>query len=470
MFKKITILCFLLSFTYTFCQCQHLLGISNSNYAGTQGIYMNPASIAQSPYKVYVNVLAVQGHFSNNFFRYEAPYSLLRVAVDGLDIEERNKQERTPSGDKRFAFGLDFRLPSVLYRINSRHTVAFTTRFRDFDQGVNIVEDISKLIKTGSDTSNFRSLLDIGKSFTFHSQTFTETAFSYGGTLIQKGPHRLQAGITAKWLAGLYSAYFLNRNFDYVLRQDEKKDLYLDVKEVDFSYGYSQLNYKNNGQDVIYGLTGSKTPGTGWGMDVGLSYEFRPASTEIPANALDYKLKVGVALVDLGGIRYKNSPDFRGYDIVRRNIQVSPADLESNNQENYDQILTDALDVQPAERKASFRMSLPTALHLTVDYRFKNNFFVNATWVQSIRPAQSITVRQNSVIALTPRWEKRRMEVALPLSWLPEFGFVRTGILVRYGPVWIGSDNVIGTLNIGNPLGADFYAGVNVPIGEKNKK
>lgn len=58
---------------------QHLPGASMGNYAGTNALYHNPAFVADSRYRVYVNVAATQLYTANNHVRYEAPFSFFNL-------------------------------------------------------------------------------------------------------------------------------------------------------------------------------------------------------------------------------------------------------------------------------------------------------------------------------------------------------------------------------------------------------
>lgn len=60
---------------------QYLLGISNSNYAGTNAIYINP-SIAGNRYTFYLNLVSADGHLVNSMARYNAPFSLYRLLTN----------------------------------------------------------------------------------------------------------------------------------------------------------------------------------------------------------------------------------------------------------------------------------------------------------------------------------------------------------------------------------------------------
>jgi len=46
---------------------QELMGISNSNFAGNMGIFMNPSSIVMAPYKSEFNILSGDVFLDNNY-------------------------------------------------------------------------------------------------------------------------------------------------------------------------------------------------------------------------------------------------------------------------------------------------------------------------------------------------------------------------------------------------------------------
>ena len=120
---------------------QNLLGISTSRYGGTNRLYINPALAADSPSKFYLNVFTGNGHVDNNYVRYQAPFSMLRLLTGNVPAQYKN-----PNGSIRFennytretldgrpkngtAWG-EVRGPSFLARTGERSALAVTTRLR----------------------------------------------------------------------------------------------------------------------------------------------------------------------------------------------------------------------------------------------------------------------------------------------------------------------------------------------------
>jgi hypothetical protein len=71
-------------------------------------------------------------------------------------------------------------------------------------------------------------------------------------------------------------------------------------------------------------------------------------------------------------------------------------------------------------------------------------------------------MRQNSLVAVIPRFEFKWLELALPLSVQNNYRVFSAGAMVKMGPFFIGSDNIGGAFNIGKPYGANVYSGVSL--------
>ena len=76
-------------------------------------------------------------------------------------------------------------------------------------------------------------------------------------------------------------------------------------------------------------------------------------------------------------------------------------------------------------------------------------------------------MNQPSLIAVIPRWESKWLEVSLPISLQNGYRNLAVGLAGRAGPLFVGTDNLPGLLNIGNPKGLNAYFGIFVPIHRK---
>jgi hypothetical protein len=64
-------------------------------------------------------------------------------------------------------------------------------------------------------------------------------------------------------------------------------------------------------------------------------------------------------------------------------------------------------------------------------------------------------------ISLTPRYERKRFEVAIPISFYEQFK-PRVGLGIRYGILTIGSDMLSPIFGLTESYGADFYLGLSI--------
>lgn len=112
-------------------------------------------------------------------------------------------------------------------------------------------------------------------------------------------------------------------------------------------------------------------------------------------------------------------------------------------------MLNESLDIGPSDSKTTFQSGLPTALNLNVDYNIVSRFYVNATWIHSLRGKYAVSMHQPSLIAITPRLDTKGLTLALPFSVYNNYSVFAVGGMLKVGPYFIGSDNIGGAFNIG---------------------
>ena len=115
----------------------------------------------------------------------------------------------------------------------------------------------------------------------------------------------------------------------------------------------------------------------------------------------------------------------------------------------------------------NFTTGLPTALQINLDYHLKDKFYVNSLLVQGLRSNPSISMKVPSSLSITPRWEGKWIEVAMPFALLDNYNTFTFGLATRLGPLFFGTDNLGSFLNISRPRGTDLYFGLSVPIFNK---
>jgi outer membrane protein OmpA-like peptidoglycan-associated protein len=472
-------------------KAQHLLGIANSNYAGTQGLYLNPSSIADSRLGFYLNLVSADAHATNTYARYNAPYSPWQILTNQVPQQYKSGNslvfnnsyltENLNGGRKQGSVGFDVRGISFMVRLNAKNSFALTTRARGAFQVNNVSEEVARLSRTGISDPIWANRINTDNQFSLNGNAFSEVGFTYARVVMDQDKHFLKAGLTVKRLIGWYSGHIINRGATYRIidnPNDPSKEL-IQIDRLSASYAYVNTDlYDNYKPTVLDFLTGDKAAGTGWGFDLGATYEYRPdmdpfrytmdGEEGIDPGKNKYLYRIGFALTDIGGIRYNTSPYVRAYDFTRTNRLIDPNAFNDTDLDKASTAIDQQLNLQASEQRSSFRSGLPSSINLNFDYRLSKKLYANLTWIQGLQGKESVSMRQNSGIAITPRLEMKWLELAFPVSLMNSYQTFAVGASLRLGPLFVGSDNLSGLFYMGNPYGANVYAGLVIPF-YKNK-
>jgi outer membrane protein OmpA-like peptidoglycan-associated protein len=463
-------------------QGQHLLGVVNSNYAGTNALYMNPAHIADNRYGFYMNFISFQAGASNNALYYKGS-DLINGAISGNlgSIGSENFKSYGGSRKRIIQGSGQVRVPfSFMAQVSPKVSFAVTSRVRAFASINQIPQTLVDIANTpnltGSDFTD-KPFNDMG--FNMNANVFAEFAASYAQVAMNKEQHFLKVGGTFKYLKSA-GGYAQAKDIDFLIKTNQPTSVpntFQDIVQtfsVNASAGSSVTNldadnFKEFRKQVLGGAGG-------FGLDMGAVYEFRPDWEDYTykMNGVDglqdnrankYLLKVGVSLMDMGGVRYRTATT-RG-----ASVKVDINELDEKEQELIQNNPTNADSLRKAFGSAgqinefdNFRAGLPTTLNLTVDYKIAPHLYANLTYIQNLRGRYTIGARQAGLLALTPRVEFHGFELAFPISLQNNMTTFAFGTAIKLGPMFIGSDHILGALNAGKINGVDVYFGLSLPI------
>lgn len=450
---------------------QNMLGVSTSRYGGTNRIYINPALAADSPSKLYLNGFTANLHVNNNYVRYQAPYSLLRLLTglvptdyqrpDGsLDFSVDYTREKLDGKPKNGTLWGEVRGPSMLIQANRRGAFAITTRLRAAAQVTGASERLLSAVRAGLGNGGLFGIPGTDNQFAAMTNTYSELGLTYAGPIWEDEGRRLLLGVTGKALLGYNAQQFINRGLSYRITTDtdDLSSAYLEVNQLDATLAYT--TFLQNRTLTPRTLFSPSAPGRGVGFDIGLTYVSQ-YDADSPA------LRVGAALTDVGGLSY------RGDKYEYNNLDENPVRFVSSDFNNISgsvaiaRVIQQRLSAGRNPDSNRFRAGLPTALNLTFDYALPQGMAVSITYLQDARSAQASAVHQPTLLAVTPRYDTRWLTVAVPVAYLNRG--LTAGASVRVGPAWLGTDNLLGLLGnttVGiRPRGLDIYAGVAFGIG-----
>lgn len=448
---------------------QGWIGLTQSNYGGVHNAYVNPSSIADSRHSVFLSV-AGDINFYNTYLQLDLPQAPWK---SGFALSSQNLHEQLTSGPKFASISGELRLPSLMLGLGKGRSLAFSNRARAFVQANNVSENLARLSRYGLGDAGRLGLANrplVDNSFNINLNAYHEFALTYAQTLTPNARHFFKVGATVKYLAGLGGGYVLNSGTRY--RVYARDSIQLDTPNL--SYGYADYKAYQRPGFTVGSLYGAERLGRGFGADLGLTYEWRPEYEKYnyhmdgrdwtDPSRNKYRLRLGLALTDLGAISYANDQYVRQATLVNTRV-VNLGRVDTIQFKNLPALTNTARKLVGLQSEArSFRSYLPATLRFSADYRLVNHLFAGLLWTQNLLPASTIGSRSISSLALTPRIEFSHLELAAPLILANNYRKFQVGAMVRLGPLIVGSDNVGGLAGITTTTGADFYFGLTLAL------
>ncbi len=469
---------------------QQLLGVTGSNYSGTHGVFLNPASIANSRVGFYLDLFSAQAGATNNYVQ-----GRLGFGAFG-DLDKDALLRNTSNGSKFINVQGQAQALSFMVKLSPVHSFAFTNRVRYGISGNNISSELATTLWEGGDMETLTDKTYQNMRFNLNLDAYKETGITYARVIRNTPAYVLKGGITLNRVYGITSAHIASKDLNFSTHEQINEagdpELIMDIQKINMQYAYVKSEAYEDAIDNIGAGTffGKGLPGKGWGVNLGVTFE-KPEAQRIDSRLLDsvravhkkgglkvnsgsstkmkntYKYRVGVSLVDIGGIRYRGNY-IQNYNVSRTNRQVS-VDSLGGDTDDMISVLNNGLGVTEAEASNQFTAGLPTAFQLSFDYHVVGKVYVNAVWVQNLRGKYAFGMRQASMLAVTPRIEMRWFEIALPVALMGNYRNLTLGTQIKAGIFHVGSDNIAGLLGVGKTYGLDVYTGVHIPVFAKNK-
>jgi hypothetical protein len=440
--KTVLVIAFLASLATA--KAQSYLGYYHDNYAGVQGVLFNPASIVDSHFKTDVNLLSFSSSISNDMYGVK----LFDALKNGYDFDTQSKKSFTNAN--KVNMNVDVMGPSFMFNITPKQSLAIFTRARSIvniiDINGNLVNELSKDNKNNFDYS-LGSPNAVGNSW-------GEVGIAYAAVLYQSGEHFLKGGITAKYLQGVANYHFQGNSIQL---KYEENTLFPNQSQYISSgtaiYGTSQDFATNSKIDI-------DSKSNGFGIDLGLVYEWRPdynASVKDNNDLNKYKFRFGLALTDLGSMKYDKGMR-NNYNL---NNRITQDDFD--NADNLDQFLKD--NYSATVMNSAIKSKLPTAVHADVDWNIHNKFYANLNGDFSV--VSKVKLNQSSIanrVSLTPRYESKWFSFFMPISYMDVNKQTQVGVGLRTGVFFIGSGSILSNVVSSDSRATDFYLGFKIPV------
>ena len=458
-------------------KAQKYLGIATSNWSGLSSLYLNPANIADNRERLVIDLIGLNASIDNNLGKINTGGSITRF-LNGSNTDINNVFEF--SGKQQFSLVAPYaelRGPGVMVSINHIHSIAFTTRLRGVNQFNNFDQTLYRTITDPNFTSNGNIDLTANK-FNWTANLWAEAAATYGVVLLNKGHHELKGGITLRFLKGIGYVGLKGNNLDmhYVSGKDS-----IYAHNTDLEYASNVLNSSGS---LTSGVSNSnffnqffgKNGGNGMGADIGVVYDY---IRDTGADKFDmdgkkgvsdptknrYLLRVSASVTDIGSLTYNGNNNF-GLSITGNGYLTAQGLID--NVKNYDDfkkyVVQHGFNADTGH--VSSTLNMPTTLILSADYHEWRWIYVNATYISNVVNRQNYGNSFYNQITLTPRYDTRRVSVAIPVTYSLLADNLKVGLGLRVHGFYVGSDDMIAFFT-NHQYGANFYVGGFIPFNKK---
>lgn len=447
-------------------QAQDYLGYTTGNYSGVSSLTYNPAGIVDSRFKVDIALAGMNVYAGNSYVGIDRTALFNPKYFNSSTFAEDYLSQVTGRKAYHAYVNASYQLPSFMITLTKNDAIAFSGRIRSVANVNGVEQPLADLMY-----ESFNSPPNWNRNFTnkrvdVQSNTWAEYGISYGRVLLNRGEHFLKGGITIKLLQGLGSGYLFGKDVEYNFTNADT----IQRLRGDLNYGHSDnLNFGNGDNSFQYEFVANPTVG----FDLGFEYEWRPKWRDHQydmdgktglwrRDQNKYKLKVGASVLDLGGTKYRKSPESSNFRADVTDLPVSAFDNVDDVQ-SLDSTLN-SLFTQTKD-EGSYRMMLPAALSLQLDYHVIKGFYINANAFISLTSGTR-SPHKNRVwnnYSITPRYEMKWFGVYLPNSYNTLSGF-NSGISLRLGPVVIGSGTLFSSLGKKAVRETDVHVLFKIPI------
>ncbi|MBV6404212.1 MAG: hypothetical protein IT228_10395 [Flavobacteriales bacterium] len=434
-------------------RAQEQFGLVHGNWSGPDALALDPTrSAGQWPY-ASVRLLGAGLFAWNDLVALNgADHSLLREVRNGIRgnapaevvLRESMNDDRKQGAVVAALEGPAFSLAS------GRNGFGVGVRTRAMASVTGIAPHLGRFIVHGLDHRPQHGLRYRDTHVRALAATWTELSLNYARILRATGFGLWRAGATVRYLVPHAGAALRLDVLDFTVVDTMRAE----VHEVSGSYGAA----------MPAGVAGS-----GWGADLGISYErsmeevdrYLPHRASNGCTPMPYRYRLAASLIDLGGMRF----DGAVAGSVRSGTLTIPdhGAVQVQGIEGVDSLFAASGDRTPSTR---MRIGAPTAVALLYDQRLVDRTYIALAWVQQLSARSGDRLRRPNTLAITPRFESRWFEAALPVVF-HEYVWQRpsVGLMLRLGDLVIGSDHVLPFLFRPDVDAVDLYLRLRITVG-----
>lgn len=424
-------------------RAQERFGMLHSNYGGSDALCLNPARGAgQWPY-ADIRLLGIDAHAWNSLVAWgQRAQPLVGEVNSGIAGAVQGAVVLRDARSSHRAFVQADALGPAFSLALGRGTIGVGIRGRASVSASGISPELGNFIFHGLGYLPQHGIRYQENGIKAIGAAWTEFSVNYAHMLRVQGFGILSAGIGVKYNLAQAGAALQIGSLDYTVVDSVR----LEVHSTDARYGFAMP---------------AVNAGRGFGADIGLTYErtvdeadgYVPHRSSGSCSPLRYRYRVGGSLIDLGGLRF-------------RNATAGAVGIGSLSIDDYNHVPVSSVDDADSliataanwSRDKALSIGLPTAASLQFDWNVKGNAYVAFAAVQQLSAREAIRLRRPNTIAITPRYETRYIEAAVPVVF-HEYDLMRPsiGFMLRMDGIIVGSDHIMPFISKRDAYGADLY-------------
>lgn len=447
---------------------------SNDQFSGISSAPLSPTQPFLNPNGWDVHLFS-ENIFLNSDYIYISETSLIGLAkedIESADISNGITGENTAQVSDYYNkdvtgyhFSSDIMGPSFSLNLNileKDFSVGLFTRLRTQSS----VTKVDNYLQFTNQEIDEPVIYDLGP-FKTSFMNWNEIGLNLSTEIFPYSQYQWVLGVNLKYEIGL-DAYYLKNKDNAVMRrefepdqenpEEEIKSLY--ISNFDIEIGYA-TNYNFEADRYEYNARGK-----GFGIDVGIAMLNPDERTET------YDFKLSLNALDIGYVNFNgNVHDFRGSNLKYVNNPVfDETDFESL--EQYARLISNEVYGNPNEsyQSNSFKIGLPTSLHLNLSKNVGENQFVNFDLIQRT-PIFENSLKRANIVNVSYSVQKPGIGYGASISTY-EYKNIQMGGFLRLGPLLIGSENILPLFFRHKKLHAlDFYIGLKLyPLWDNEMK
>lgn len=423
----------------------HFAGINTSSRVGILNTNVNPAELPNLSNKFEVNIYGVSFNVANN----KIGFSDLTSGSNLEDLIFKGNEPVNMRFDGQI-IGPSFAMKWMKWGFGI--TTKANMKFDLVDIDTKIGDAISNSgLNLGSST-----LISNNYNQRLNGTTWGEIGLSAGRTVFENNQHRLNAGITLKFLfPGSYSNFGMDKFQGTVTTGLNEAYLSDTNATINIAYSGSLANSFTNFSDYTSSVFGNLN---GVATDIGVNYQLKNGTEK-------YKVNAGMSIRNMGSMTFQdNNNSTTNYQLSIPEATLSNPGLSLSQFENVqnlqdvETILQNSGYLTSVKSNKDFVVKLPTVFSAYADVKILTKVYLTLFTQQKLNSDNNNDqITTQNIISLTPRVNLGFFEAYLPIS-NNEVSGTNVGIGFRFRGFYLGSSSIITTV-LNDSKQADIYTG-----------